>query len=150
VKPILPVALLSIVTISLMGTVSAEPPAPQVQREVEFLLNAIGSSGCEFYRNGVWHDAKAAQAHVGDKYEYLLRRDAIKTTEDFIEKAATRSSLSDEPYRIRCNGSPQEPTHRWLHTELSRFRSLGRQPGASLPRSNPPQRQNQRGGTGPS
>ena len=149
-KPNLAVALLSIIAISLMRTAGAEPPAPDVQREVEFLLDAIGSSGCEFYRNGAWHDAKAAQAHVGDKYEYLLGRDAIKTTEDFIEKAATRSSLSGEPYRIRCDGSPEEPTDRWLHAELARFRSLSRQPGASLPRSNPPQGRNQRGATGPS
>jgi hypothetical protein len=150
VKPILPMALFSIIAISLMRTVSAAPPAPEVQREVEFLLDAIGSSGCEFYRNGSWHDAKAAQAHVGDKYKYLLRRDAIKTTEDFIEKAATRSSLSGEPYRIRCNGSPEQPTQRWLLAELARFRSLGRQPGASLPRSNESHRRDQCGATGPS
>ena len=75
-----------------------------MQQEVNFLLGYIEGSGCAFYRNGTWHDSKAAQAHIRDKYKYLAARDRISTTEEFIEKAATESSFTGLAYEVRCNG----------------------------------------------
>jgi hypothetical protein len=137
-------ALVSLIGISLMAAPGAAPLPPQVQQEIDFLLDTIGTSGCEFYRNGSWHDAKAAQAHVRSKYSFLLRRDLIATTEDFIERAATRSSLSGEPYRIRCAGSEEIAADRWLRDELARFRSLNPPPGANPPGPQGAPRQEQR------
>jgi uncharacterized protein DUF5329 len=150
VKRFLIMTLASLIGIALMPAPRAEPPTPEVQREIDFLLDAIGSSGCEFYRNGTWHDAKTAQAHVGDKYAYLLKRDRIRTTEDFIDEAATRSSLSGEPYKIRCGADREQPTDRWLHAELARFRKLNWQPGANSAAPNEPPQRVQRRSTGPS
>ncbi len=101
----------------------AEPPA-KVQIEVNFLLGYIDGSPCEFYRNGSWHDSKTAQAHLRDKYRYLVARNLVNTTEDFIEKAATKSSLSGEPYEVRCNGGATVTSKQWLREELARFRSF--------------------------
>ncbi|HMA57269.1 MAG TPA: DUF5329 domain-containing protein, partial [Pseudolabrys sp.] len=81
----------------------AEPPV-NVQMEVNFLLGYVEGSGCAFYRNGTWHDSRTAQAHLRDKYKYLAARNLITTTEDFIERAATESSLSGQAYAVRCNG----------------------------------------------
>jgi hypothetical protein len=39
--------------------------------------------------------------HLRKKYKYLLENDLINSTEDFIEKAATKSNLSDQPYEVR-------------------------------------------------
>lgn len=100
----------------------AEPPAA-VQMEVGFLLGYIEGSGCQFYRNGSWHDAKTAQAHIRDKYRYLVARNLIATTEDFIERAATASSLSGQPYQVRCNGGATVTSRQWLHEELVRLRT---------------------------
>lgn len=104
-----------------MPAVRAEVPA-KVQIEVDFLLAYIKGAGCEFYRNGTWHDANAAQAHLSDKYQYLVARDQIKITEDFIEKAATKSSLSGQAYEVRCGGQPTVTSNEWLHAALARFR----------------------------
>ena len=94
-----------------------------MQEEVNFLLAYIEHSGCEFYRNGTWHDAKAAQAHLRDKYKFLVARNQIKTAEGFIEKAATESSFSGRPYAARCNGGVSESSSQWLRRELTRYRT---------------------------
>ncbi len=101
----------------------AEPPT-NVQIEVNFLLGYVDGSACEFYRNGTWRDSKAAQEHLRDKYNYLVARNQINTTEDFIEMAATKSSLSGQPYKVRCNGSATVTSNQWLRDELTRFRTF--------------------------
>ena len=100
----------------------AEPP-PSVQIEVNFLLGYLEGSRCEFYRNGTWHDSIAAQAHLRDKYKYLVARNLVDTTEQFIDRAATESSFSGQPYQVRCNGGAEVPSKQWLHDELARFRT---------------------------
>jgi hypothetical protein len=100
----------------------AEPPI-NVQIEVNFLLGYIEGSGCEFYRNGTWHDSKAAQTHLRDKYKYFVARNQINATEDFIEKAATESSFSGQAYQVRCNGGVPVTSNQWLRAELARFRT---------------------------
>lgn len=101
----------------------AEPPI-QVQMEVNFLLGYVEGSGCAFYRNGTWHDSKEAQAHLRDKYKWLAARNLINTTEDFIERAATESSFSGLPYKVKCNGGATMTSNQWLRTELARFRTF--------------------------
>lgn len=112
------VAMLGIMSIPVAR---AEPPT-RVQIEVNFLLGYVEGSGCEFYRNGTWHDSKAAQAHLRDKYRYLTASNLVNTTEAFIERAATESSLSGQAYEVRCNGGAPVTSNRWLHDELARFR----------------------------
>lgn len=109
--------------LSLAPLARAEPPA-NVQIEVNFLLGYTDASACEFYRNGTWCDSKAAQEHLRDKYKYLVARNRINTTEDFIELAATVSSFSGQPYKVRCNGGATVTSNQWLHEELARFRML--------------------------
>jgi hypothetical protein len=100
----------------------AAPPA-MAQAEINYLLAAIEQSGCQFYRNGSWYDSKQAQAHLRRKYEALTAANRIQSAEDFIERAATRSSMSGEAYAIRCHADPLVPTDRWLRDQLARYRS---------------------------
>jgi hypothetical protein len=104
----------------------AEPPAT-VQQEINYLIGHIGDSGCEFKRNGTWSDAKAAETHVRSKYDFLARLGMIDTAKDFIDKAATKSSLSGQPYEIRCGGDLPMPSSLWLHNELARYQAFRRQ-----------------------
>lgn len=114
-----PVAAL--VLLALAATVAAAP-TPQAKREIEGLIAGLGASGCSFERNGRWHDAKAAQAHLQRKYDYLRKRDLADTAELFIERAATASSMSGKPYRVRC-GSVVEPSRRWFERRLRELRN---------------------------
>lgn len=77
-----------------------------------------------FYRNGIWQDSKTAQAHLYDKYKYLMAVNLIDTTEDFIKMAATESSFSDQPYEVSCNGGATVKSNQWLRHELARFQTL--------------------------
>ena len=109
--------------LSVVPAAQAEPTT-SVQIEVSFLLGYIEGSGCKFYRNGAWHDAKQAQVHLRDKYEWLRARNLINTTEDFIDKAATQSSLSGQIYAVVCNGGASVTSKQWLRDELARLRTF--------------------------
>ncbi|MGO9446903.1 MAG: DUF5329 domain-containing protein [Thiobacillaceae bacterium] len=115
----------SVLTLGLLvaPVARAEPPIT-VQLEVSFLLGYIEGSGCAFYRNGTWHDSKAAQAHLRDKYKWLAARNLINTTEDFVERAATKSSLGGQAYQVKCNGGAVVSSNLWLQTELARLRTF--------------------------
>ena len=100
----------------------AGPPQPAAAAEIDFLLAAIGGSGCEFFRNGDWRDAQHAQAHLNEKYQWLVARDRVSTAEQFIELAATRSSLSGRAYAVRCPGEAPVSSNSWLAEQLHRYR----------------------------
>jgi hypothetical protein len=107
-----------------LNTMPAAPAAAPAAAEVEInhLLGLIGQSGCEFFRNGTWYDAPQAQAHLRAKYDALVARNQIKTAEDFIEKAASSSSMSGQPYQIRCGGSAAMATSLWFSAALAQYR----------------------------
>jgi hypothetical protein len=101
----------------------AAPPAI-AQTEINYLLGFVESSACEFFRNGSWYGAKTAAAHLRDKYQMLLATGSqIYSAEDFIEEAATKSSLSGRPYQVRCNGKIAVTANEWLRDVLARYRA---------------------------
>jgi hypothetical protein len=108
--------------LALAPVARAAPPAI-AQAEINYLLGFIEDSACEFFRNGSWYDAKKAAAHLRDKYEMLATGDRIHTAEDFIEEAATKSSLSGQPYQVRCSGDKAVATNQWLRDMLTRYRA---------------------------
>ena len=103
--------------------------------EVDYLIARVGQSGCRFYRNGTWYDAQRAEAHLRDKYQMLLDLGAISSTEEFIEKAATRSSISGRDYAIQCDDTAVEPSAQWLREELRKYRDTIRPTGPPVPSS---------------
>jgi hypothetical protein len=124
-------ALAVLVPALWLACAAAAEPDPHVQIEVDFLLGYVGGSGCEFYRNGTWHEAAAAQAHLHDKYLMLVGRRPIHTTEDFIDKVASYSSFSGEPYQVRCKHGAAVRADQWLRDELGRFRTFNKKPASS-------------------
>jgi hypothetical protein len=114
--------VLTVIALSHSPWVRAAPPAAAAD-EINYLLGFVERSGCKFYRNGSWYEAHRAQSHLRDKYNYLAARDRIKTAEDFVEQAATRSSVSGEEYQIQCELGPAVPSNRWLRTALRDYRS---------------------------
>lgn len=90
-----------------------------MEEEIEHLFSYIKTSGCTFNRNDNIYDGEEAGEHIRKKYAYAKRW--IKTTEDFIRHAATKSSMSGKPYLVTCDGV-EMPTAKWLKEELFRVR----------------------------
>ncbi|MDP9012723.1 MAG: DUF5329 domain-containing protein [Pseudomonadota bacterium] len=108
-------------------------PAPITQAEIEYLLSTVAESGCEFYRNGTWYDGRAAAAHLRYKYDALMAKDLINNSDDFIERAATKSSLSGLAYAIRCKGYPSVSSHEWFEDLLAKYRQSKKDAAARGP-----------------
>ena len=116
--------LLAIAGLACCAIAPAAEQAPaRTQAEVRQLLDFVAASGCQFNRNGEWHDAKAARAHLERKYEYLRDRNMAPDAEAFIARAATESSFSGKPYQARCGNAQPIPSAQWLTTELKRLRA---------------------------
>ncbi|HRN62748.1 MAG TPA: DUF5329 domain-containing protein [Luteimonas sp.] len=93
------------------------------EREIAGLIEAIGASGCEFQRNGRWHQAEEARAHLQRKLDWAHQRGLDGSAETFIERAASRSSVSGRAYRVRCPGGHEGPAADWFTAELRRQRA---------------------------
>ena len=106
---------------AIAPSVQAAVPA-DARIEIVELLRRIGTSGCEFRRNGFGYDSRRAAQHLQFKFDALAARDAIRSAEEFIDKAATRSSLTGLAYEVRCAGTAAVPSGQWLHEQLSQMR----------------------------
>lgn len=91
-----------------------------VEAEIEYLLTAVGDSGCAFLRNGAKHRSDDAEAHLRLKYQRGRRY--ASTTEAFIERLASASSITRRPYLIACEGAEPVPTGDWLTVRLQEYR----------------------------
>ena len=121
--------LLSLLTCCVAITAIAAPLPPASKAEIDGLLVRLANSGCEFNRNGTWYTAVEAKSHLSQKLKYLEDRGMVQTPEQFIELAASGSSMSGQPYLVRCaNGAPVQSSQ-WLRTELKELRSATRAKG---------------------
>ncbi|MDT8998987.1 DUF5329 domain-containing protein [Paucibacter sp. APW11] len=105
------------------GLLQAAPVAPSVRAEIDGLMAAMQASNCQFNRNGSWYEAAEAKAHLLRKLEYLEGKDMVKTTEQFIERAASTSSSSGKPYLVRCGGAAAQASQPWLSAQLQLLRA---------------------------
>lgn len=99
--------------------VIADVPAEQL-KEVDYLMAFIEKSGCVINRNGTDYPAENGISHIKMKYDHF--REDIKSSEEFIEYAATKSTMSGKYYMVTCPGKEAVPTKDWLLTELKKFR----------------------------
>lgn len=127
VRAALRLGLLALTCLPALGAAQLNDTARQ---EVEALLRAVGSSGCEFVRGGTAYTATKAQEHLQQKFAYLDSRGQLKSAEDFIVKAGTRSSMTGEAYGIRCAGTGLQASDAWLQARLKAMRP----PGPAQPR----------------
>jgi hypothetical protein len=108
---------------SIVAFTALAAPAPATTRaEIDALLDKLESSGCQFNRNGTWHNAAEAKTHLLRKLEY---KDAVQSTEQFIALAASKSSSSGKPYSVKCGGAAPIVSQTWLNRELEALRASG-------------------------
>lgn len=108
----------------LVGPTYAAPPQ-NAQQEISRLMDALADSDCQFQRNGRWYGAAEARTHLQRKYDYLRQKNLVASSEQFIARAASESSMSGKPYRVRCPGQPDQLSASWFHQQLQRLRGSG-------------------------
>ena len=114
-------------TLAALGFCLCASAAPfitvAVRAEIDGLLTRLEKSSCEFQRNGSWYSGKEARKHLQRKLDYLIDKNMVQTTEQFIERGATGSSTSGKAYQVRCGSAAAQPSAQWLQQELKTLRT---------------------------
>ena len=110
----------SAIVLLVTSVANADVP-PKTQHEVQHLINFVRNSPCQIVRNGSAHDGPEAIKHIQKKYKYF--KDDIKTTEQFIEYSATKSTMSGKYYIVNCRDQSSVKTRDWLLQELKEYRA---------------------------
>jgi len=96
----------------------SKPPPSEIKR-IDRLIELIAASDFIFIRNEKEYTAAEAAKHLRDKYE--LRGPDVHSVQDFIEKIASRSSLSGKPYLIRFPDGKTIKTGVWLDEKAAKL-----------------------------
>jgi hypothetical protein len=121
------VILVSVVAAALaLSAPALADPSPAAQGEIDHLLAFVAASPCTFIRNGEAHPAADARAHLESKLKFA--RGSISSADEFIRYVATESSMSHEPYKVKCGASAEMPAGAWLADELKRYRATAARP----------------------
>ena len=129
-RTVLRLAQMGVLSLALAAGVAAAEPDAQAQREIDHLLQFVGTSNCTFVRNGEPHPAAEAREHLASKYRFARSR--ISTADEFIRYLGTSSSSSGEAYKIVCAGK-EGPAGAWLSGELERDRKAAAQRASGTP-----------------
>jgi len=87
--------------------------------KIEALLAAVRDSHLTFTRNGTQYPSDQAAEHLRQKWDYAGKR--IKTARQFIDRLASQSSVSNQPYTLTLANGAAIPTRDWLNHELERI-----------------------------
>lgn len=113
------VLALAAITGSLL--LSANALAGDMDSEIDYLLTSVEKSDCVFIRNGKSHDSLAAVRHLQMKRERGRRY--YDSTEEFIARIASKSSLTGKPYLIECPDQPPVDAKTWFSLRLADHRA---------------------------
>lgn len=108
--------------LALAPGIAGAAPSADARREITQLIGSLDGSQCQFQRNGNWYGPADARSHLQRKYDYLLKKDMVDSAEQFIERAASQSSMSGKAYRIRCPGQPEQTSAAWFGARLQALR----------------------------
>ena len=118
--------LLVLLTVTFAAAGNAASLSPTAKAEIDGLLSRLEASSCTFNRNGTWYPATEARSHLLRKLKYLEDRGAVQSTEQFIERAASSSSTTGQPYLVQCGNSSPVQSGTWLLSQLQAMRASGR------------------------
>jgi hypothetical protein len=117
--------LLFLLTVTLAAAGSAASLSPAARAEIDALLSRLEASSCTFNRNGTWYPPAEAKVHLLRKLKHLEDRGAVQSTEQFIERAASSSSTTGQPYLVKCGSGTPVQSGAWLMSQLQGMRASG-------------------------
>lgn len=109
--------LFGLVCMGMALTTMAAPARVNAEAEIVELIQAVALSGCEFERNGKRYDSVEAADHLQLKYSRGKRY--ARTAEQFIDRLASKSSITGKPYLIICAKSGEHRARDWLEDALN-------------------------------
>ena len=107
---------------SMAGVQVLAAPAPQEQVLIDKLIRHVEmQKGMVFMRNGSEYTCEQAAKFLRGKLESMGKE--VSSARDFIERIATKSSMSGKPYQIRLADGTVVPAGHYLHEQLKRIES---------------------------
>lgn len=111
-------SLLGVVVIST-ALFADEKPATEKQKIEALIKNIEGLKDAKFVRNDREYDAQAAGKFLRGKWS--ANESDIKSAVQFIDKAASVSSTTGKPYKIRFKDGKEIKTGDYLRAELKKL-----------------------------
>ncbi len=105
---------------------------PAESTRIEKLILRIETSKVVFLREGVEYGPEEAAAHIRDKYQRAGPR--ARNLDEFIEKVASRSWTTGEPYHVKLEDGRTVAAETWLKEQAA---SLDREGEAATPEGGP-------------
>jgi hypothetical protein len=94
--------------------------AAPLDDEIAHLIDFVRHSSCTFIRNGSEYTGAEAADHIQAKYDHF--KDEIRTVDEFVDRAASKSLMSGKPYAVRCDGKTM-PAADWIRAEDADYRA---------------------------
>lgn len=108
----------SLLSLTLMLTANGQ----ERSSDIEALLDKLQVSGCQFRRNGLWYTGDVASKHLSMKVGHMRKLNPQLSVEEFIVQGASGSSVTQQPYKVRCMNSPEMLAADWMNQQLKLMR----------------------------
>ncbi len=117
------IALFLVILFSLSVAAFATKKPLTEKEKIEALIKSVENlKDAKFYRNGSYHSAKDAAEHLRMKWEKAGSK--VKTAKDFIDKLATKSSITGEAYKIVYANGKEITASKFFYGELNKLNSV--------------------------
>ena len=112
-------SIYSFLFVAILIPAGAGVSAASQEAAIQYLLDSVGSSSCRLVRNDITYSSREFLEHLRSKM--ALNEELIGSAEEFIEKIATRSAVSEIPYVAICDGQ-LKITQAWFSDLLASHR----------------------------
>ncbi|HTH55385.1 MAG TPA: DUF5329 family protein [Cyclobacteriaceae bacterium] len=93
------------------------------KKKIDFLLHQIEQlKAAKFWRNGISYSPVEAVDYLRMKMNWNDRARPIKSAKDFIERIASKSTISGKPYFIQMADGKRIETKVFLEQKLSEWK----------------------------
>jgi hypothetical protein len=113
--------LLALLWLPALATEADGASAADADTEIHYLIETTGKRDCSFIRNGKSHTATDAESHLRLKYSNGKRW--VSSTEQFIDRIASKSSWTGKKYYIDCPGAERQLAGDWMSARLVQYRN---------------------------
>ena len=92
-------------------------PSGETAKIEQLIKHVREMKDTKFIRNGKAYDGGAAAEHISAKWSKA--KDQVKTAREFIDKCASKSEASGEPYKIRFKDGREQTASEYLNAQLA-------------------------------